>query len=122
MSELELGQATIVYEDPEEGQVDQTVDNERLVYARDHWMVRTGTDEQGNDLMKQIPREHVHSVERNVERFEEQARTVRRRVESMARDIREMLPVGPGSGEEGRRRGRTDREPTRITIDESGEE
>ena len=94
MDELQLGQATIVYEDPEEGVVAETVDNEEIVYARDHWMVRTGTDEADNDLMKQIPRDRVHRVDRTVETFEEEARTVRRRVESIASDLRERIPVG----------------------------
>ena len=45
MEGIELGQATIVYEDPEDGRTDTTVDNEDLVYARDHWMLRSGTDD-----------------------------------------------------------------------------
>jgi len=98
MEEIELGQATIVYEDPDEGVVTETVDNEEIVYARDHWMVRTGTDEHGNDLMKQIPKERVHRVDRTVEQFEDQAGTVRRRVESLASDLRERIPVDVGNG------------------------
>ena len=123
MSELELGQATIVYDHPEEGQIDETVDNEQLVYARDHWMVRSGTDDHGNDLMKQIPKERVHYVERNVERFEEEASTIKRRVESVARDLRERLPVDVGEGgrsRRGRRRGEAPpEESTKIHIEES---
>lgn len=123
MSELELGQATIVFEDPEEGQVETTVDNERLVYARDHWMLVTGTDGRGNDVMRQIPRENVHYVERNVERFEDEARTLRRRVESVAKDLREKLPVDVGEGgRRGRGRGGRGGEPpeesTKIRIEE----
>lgn len=129
MSQLELGQATIVYDDPEEGQTEETVENEQLVYARDHWMVRSGTDDQGNDLMKQIPKERVHYVERNVERFEEEASTIKRRVESMARDLRQRLPVdvGEGGGARRSRGGRSGRgqeppeESTKIHIEESDE-
>ena len=98
MEEIELGQATIVYEDPEEEIVETTVDNEEIVYARDHWHVHTGTDEDGNDLMTQIPKERVHRVDRNVEKFEDQAGTVRRRVESLASDLRERIPVDVGNG------------------------
>ena len=98
MEDIELGQATIVYEDPAEGVVEETVDNEEAVYARDHWMVRTGTDEDGNDLMKQIPKERVHRVDRTVEKFEDQAGTVRKRVESLASDLRERIPVDVGNG------------------------
>ena len=121
MSELELGQATIVYDHPEEGQTEETVDNEQLVYARDHWMVRSGTDDAGNDLMMQIPKERVHYVERNVERFEEEAATIRRRVESMARDLRQRLPVDVGDrGRSGRDRsgGGPPGESTKIHIEE----
>lgn len=123
MTELELGQATIVYDHPEEGQADLTVDNEQIVYARDHWMVVTGTDEEGNDLMKQIPRDRVHHVERNVERFEEEARTVRHRVESIARDLRQKLPIDVGE-RAGRGRGggsSTGGEPVTVEVEE-GEE
>ena len=98
MEEVELGQATIVYEGPDDEIVETTVDNEEIVYARDHWHVRTGTDEDGNDLMKQIPKERVHRVDRTVEKFEDQAGTVRRRVESLASDLRERIPVDVGDG------------------------
>jgi len=97
--DLELGQATIRYDDPDEGIVTETVGNEQLVYARDHWMVRAGTDAQGNDLMRQIPRDRVHAVERNVQQFEEEAATVRHRVESLASDIRNRIPVDIGGPE-----------------------
>jgi hypothetical protein len=93
MSEIELGEATIVYEDPDEGLTETRLDNEHVVYVRDHWMVKAGTDDEGNDLMRQIPRDRVHYVERNVERFESEASTVRDRLESVAEDLREKIPV-----------------------------
>ncbi|MBX0285903.1 hypothetical protein [Haloarcula salinisoli] len=98
MEEIELGQATIVYEGTDGETVEETLDNEEIVYARDHWHVHTGTDEDGNDLMTQIPKERVHRVDRNVEKFEDQAGTVRRRVESLASDLRERIPVDVGNG------------------------
>jgi len=98
MEELELGQATIVYEGADGETVEETVDNEEILYARDHWHVRTGTDEEGNDLMKQIPKERVYGVDRTVEAFEDRAGTVRRRVESLASDLRERIPVDVGNG------------------------
>mgnify|MGYP000633952812 CR=1 FL=1 len=110
VDELELGQATIVYDHPEDGVVEETVDNEAVVYARDHWMIRTGTDDQDNDRMKQIPRDRVHRVDRTVERFEEETRTVRRRVESLASGLRRKLPVDIGDGQDGRERRRKRRE------------
>lgn len=96
MSELDLGQATIVYEDPDEGRTAETLDNEQVVYARDHWMIKAGTDDEGNDVMRQLPRDRVHYVERSVEQFEEEASTVRHRIESLADDLRRKIPVsGP---------------------------
>ena len=122
MDQLELGQATIVYEDPEEGVVEETIDNEQLVYARDHWMVRTGTDDEGNDLMSQIPRDRVHRVDRNVQRFEEEARTVRRRVESIASDLRQKIPVDVGDGRQQRRGGTREPQSQTIPVEEADEE
>jgi len=121
MDDIELGQATIVYED-EDGVTEETVSNEQVVYARDHWMIRTGTDDEGNDLMRQIPATRVYHVNRNVERFEEQAKTVRHRVETLASDLRERLPMDIGEGDRRSRRGRSgerDVEPTTVPIEES---
>lgn len=105
MDQLELGKATIVYEDQEGEMVEETVKNEQLVYARDHWMVKSGTDDQGNDLMKQIPVQRVVRVDRNVQKFEEQAQTMRHRVESLADGLRKKLPMDVGDGRGGKRRG-----------------
>jgi len=115
MDDLELGQATIVYDDPDGGVAERTVDNESILYVRDHWHVRTGTDDDGNDLMIQIPKERVHRVDRTVETFEEQAGTVRRRVESLASDLRERIPVTGGEDE---RRDAERTEPTTISVDD----
>ncbi len=120
MEQIELGQATIAYEDQEGEVVEKTVDNEEIVYARDHWMLKSGTDDDGNDLMSQIPRDRVLRVDRNVERFEDEARTVRRRVESIASDLREKLPVDVGDGrgrgpQQGRQSGG---ESQRIPVEE----
>ncbi len=118
MEELELGQATIVYEDPDEGVVEETVKNEQLVYARDHWMVRMDTDEEGNDLMYQIPAQRVHHVRRNVQKFEDEARSVRHQVENIAKDLQRKLPMG-GDGQT-RHRGGSREEPHEIPVEESG--
>lgn len=123
MDEIELGQGTIVYEDPDDGRTEMTVDNEELVYARDHWMLRSGSDEEGNDQMRQIPRDRVYYVERNAERFEEEAATVRRRVESLASDLREKVPVDMGDKHSRRERSaREETEPTRVPVEESDDE
>ena len=121
MSQLETGQATIVYEDPEEGTKEVTVDNEQVAYVRDHWAVKAGTDDQGNDLMKQIPATRVHYVERNVQQFEEEINTVRHRVESLAGELRQKLPVDLGQGgsqQGGQPRGQS---PTQVQTDSSSQ-
>jgi len=118
MEQLELGQATIVYEDADGDTIEETVDNEEVVYARDHWMLRKGTDDQNNDLMKQIPRDRVVRVDRNVEKFEEEAQTVRRRVESIANDLRQKLPVDVGGDGQQKRQqtGTTQSQGTTIEV------
>ena len=121
MSELELGQATIVYEDPDEGKKEVTVKNEQVAYVRDHWAVKAGTDDQGNDLMKQIPATRVHYVERNVQQFEEEINTVRHRVESLAGELRQKIPVDLGQGgsqQGGQPRGES---PTQVQTDSSAQ-
>jgi hypothetical protein len=120
MTELELGQATLVYEDPEEGRTERTVDNEELLYARDHWLVTVGTDDDGNDLMRHVPRDRVHYVERNVEKFEDQAQSVRHRVESIASDLRQKLPMDIGDGGRGHREDAPS-ESTTVQIETSKE-
>jgi len=123
MEDIELGQATIVYEDPDDGRTETTVDNEELVYVRDHWMLRSGSDDEGNDQMRQIPRDRVHYVERNVERFEEEAATVRRRVESLASNLREKVPVDMGDKRSRRERSaREETDPTRVPVEGSDDE
>jgi len=121
VEQLELGEATIVYEDEDGEVVKETLDNEEIVYARDHWMLRQGTDDRDNDLMKQIPRDRVYRVERNVQAFEEEAQTMKRRIESIASDIRRKIPVDVGDGRETGRgtRGETHQAPTRIEVEES---
>ncbi|MDS0258100.1 hypothetical protein NDI56_01605 [Haloarcula sp. S1CR25-12] len=123
MEEIELGQATIVYEGADGETIEETLDNEEIVYARDHWHVHTGTDEDGNDLMTQIPKERVHRVDRNVEKFEDHAGTVRRRVESLASDLRERIPVDVGNGgrrETMRPESGQEEEARTIPVDEGG--
>jgi hypothetical protein len=102
----ETGTATIVYDHPEEGTIEQTVANEQIVYVQDHWAFTSGTDENGNDLVRRVPHTRVHYVERSVQEFEEEIKTIRRRVESIADEVRQKLPVNLGQGGEGRGRTR----------------
>jgi hypothetical protein len=87
MEELELGKATILYEDPDDETVEETVDNEHVAYFQDHWIVKTGEHEEGHDVVRRIPAERVYFVERNVEAFEEEVKTLRDQVQSVADDI-----------------------------------
>lgn len=112
MVEEDLGEATIVYEEPDEGTVELTVENEHVAYFQDHWAVKVDEDERGDDRVRRIPRQRVYYVERSVEEFEEEVKTIQRRIESFADDLREKLPVG------GRSEG--DVEVHRIEV-ESGE-
>jgi hypothetical protein len=94
MVEREFGEATVVYDDPDEDEPGElTVQNEYVVYFQDHWLVRTGEDEAGNDTVRRIPSQRVYYVEREVEKFEEEAATLRDQFESLARDVRDKLPT-----------------------------
>ncbi len=85
--ERELGQATIVYDDPEET-VEKTVPNEHIAYFQDHWMIKVEEDEEGNDIVRRIPSRRVYYVERSVEEFEDEVKTIRNQVQSVADNLR----------------------------------
>jgi hypothetical protein len=91
MASPDLGTAVIVYEDPHEGTVERSVDNERVAYFQDHWIVKLDEDDAGNDIVRRIPHERVHYVERSVEAFEDEVSTLRNRVESFAADLQSTL-------------------------------
>lgn len=100
MVDEDLGQATIVYEDPDDGTVEKTVENEHLAYFQDHWIVKTDEDSAGDDRVRRIPHHRVFYVERSVEEFEEEVTTLRRQVQSFADDLRTRLMGGSDRGEE----------------------
>ncbi|MXV62524.1 hypothetical protein GS429_10710 [Natronorubrum sp. JWXQ-INN-674] len=116
--ERDIGQATIVYDEPDEGTVRKTVPNEHIAYFQDHWIIKTDEDEDGHDIVRRIPSHRVHYVERSVEQFEEEVKTLVDQVQSFASDLRTKIPVGGGS--EGRDGGDERPEPHRIDV-ESGE-
>ena len=93
--ERDIGQATIVYDDPDEDTVTKTVPNEHIAYFQDHWILKTEEDEQGNDIVRRIPFRRVHYVERSVEEFEAEVRTIRDQVQSVADNLRTKL-LGSG--------------------------
>ncbi|WP_276254942.1 hypothetical protein [Halomontanus rarus] len=121
--ERDVGRATIVYETPDESVEETTVPNEHIAYFQDHWIIKTGEDEEGRDLVRRIPAQRVYHVERTVEEFAEEVKTVRDQVESFAADLRTKIPVGGGGGDESRskRESAGDVGPINIDIRE-GEE
>ncbi|WP_049923635.1 hypothetical protein [Halopiger djelfimassiliensis] len=97
--ERDLGEATIVYEDPHDETVSKTVPNEHVAYFQDHWIIKTDEDEQGHDIVRRIPARRVHYVERSVEQFEEEVQTLVDQVQSFAADLRTKIPVGGDDSE-----------------------
>lgn len=69
-SDLELGKATIVYETATGDLERATVDNDHIAYFQGHWLFAYGTDSDGNDVVRRVPRERVRLVERSVEEIE----------------------------------------------------
>lgn len=98
--ETDLGTATIVYDDPDEGTVEKTIANEHVAYFQDHWIIKTDEDDHGHDIIRRIPARRVHYVERSVEAFEEEVKTLFDRVESVATRLGTKIPIGGGSREE----------------------
>ena len=90
MVDEDLGQATIVYDDPNDGTVEQTVENEHVAYFQDHWILKVD-ERDGRDVVRRIPHQRVHYVEREVEEFREEVNTLTNQVESFADDVRERL-------------------------------
>ncbi len=107
----DTGTASIVYDHPEEGTVERTVENEHIAYFQDHWLIKTN-DDGDTDTVRRIPVERVHYVEREVEAFEDELKTFRNQVESFADEVRSKLPG---------RRDYDDEDVTRIDV-ETGEE
>ena len=87
MPDPTLGQATIVFEAPDGETESYEVDNEHIVFFQDHWQVKTGEDEEGNDVIRRIPRDRVYYVERSVEEFQD-------RVDALVDKAKNRLPIG----------------------------
>lgn len=109
MVDEDLGEATIVYEHPEDGTVEKRVDNEHLAYFQDHWILKSGEAED-RDVVRRIPIQRVHYVERSVEEFEREVATLRDQVESFADELRSTLF--------GDRDASRTEEPTRIDVED----
>jgi hypothetical protein len=100
----DVGRATIVYEDPAEGTVEKHVPNEHIAYFQDHWIVKIREDDQGRDRIRRIPATRVHYVERTVDEFAAEVRTLKNDIESIAANIGDRLPLGgrDEGGDDGR--------------------
>ncbi|WP_323171411.1 hypothetical protein [Natrialba sp. PRR66] len=117
--ERDLGEATIVYDEPDEGTVRKTVPNEHVAYFQDHWIIKTDEDDEGNDIVRRIPSRRVHYVERSVEEFQSEVKTLADQVQSVASSLRTKIPVGGESGSRGGKtadRSETDEEVHPIEI------
>ncbi|MEE6208683.1 hypothetical protein U3A55_00730 [Salarchaeum sp. III] len=88
--EDDLGTAKIVYDDPDEGTVEREIENENIAYFQDHWILKVDEDD-GKDVVRRIPVERVHYVERSVETFEDEVSTLKSQVESFAGDVRDTI-------------------------------
>lgn len=109
--ERDIGEATIVYDEPDET-VEKSVPNEHIAYFQDHWIIKTGEDDQGRDIVRRIPAQRVHYVERTVDEFAEEVETLVDQVQSFASELRTKIPVGGSDGGESERP-----EPHRIDVD-----
>lgn len=98
MVEEDLGEATIVYEDPDDGTVERQVQNEYVAYFQDHWIIKTDEDQQGQDHVRRIPFHRVYYVDRSVEEFEEEVSTLKTQVQSIADDLRQRVMGGSDGG------------------------
>ncbi|WP_135819902.1 hypothetical protein [Halostella litorea] len=122
----DLGEATIVYEGPDGDAVERTVDNDHIAYFQDHWIVKVdeeaeaadddaGPSRSDSDTVRRIPAQRVYYVERSVEEFEEEVKTLKDQVQSFTEDLRSKF-LGDDGG------GGSDREPQRIEVEREGSE
>lgn len=98
--ERDMGEATIVYEVPDEDTIRKTVPNEHVAYFQDHWIIKMDEDETGADIVRRIPTRRVHYVERSVEEFEEEVSTLIDQIQSFAKDLRTRIPIAGGGQRE----------------------
>ena len=116
MVEEDLGTATIVYEEPDDGTVEQTVQNEHIAYFQDHWVIKMDEETEGWDRVRRIPHQRVYHVERSVDEFENEIMTVKSQLKSVAEDLQQKIIGGEQQQE------RTERETHQIEItSETGE-
>lgn len=66
----DTGTATIVYDDPNGEVIEREVENDDIVYFDDHWLLKVGENDEGDDVVRRVPRERVHYVERSIDELE----------------------------------------------------
>ncbi|MFH5798312.1 hypothetical protein [Haladaptatus sp. DYF46] len=66
----DTGTATIVYDDPDGEVIEREVENDDIVYFDDHWLLKVGVNDEGDDIVRRVPRERVHYVERSIDELE----------------------------------------------------
>jgi hypothetical protein len=66
----DTGTATIVYDDPDGEVLEREVENDDIVYFDDHWLLKVGENDEGDDVVRRVPRERVHYVERSIDELE----------------------------------------------------
>ena len=101
VTERDVGQAVIVYEGPDGGQVEKQVENDGIAYFQDHWIVRTGETDEGHDTVRRIPSHRVYYVERDVEEFKEEVKSLRSQVQSIASEVKSKISSGGGKEKSG---------------------
>jgi hypothetical protein len=121
MVDKDLGEATIVYEDPDDGTVEMQVENEHVAYFQDHWVIKRDEHETGQDLVRRIPAYRVYYVERSVEEFEEEVQTLTTQVQSLAEDLRQRVLGSDGGRRRRARRTEGGEEAVRIDVERGGE-
>jgi len=66
----DTGTAIIVYDDPDGEVIEREVENDDIVYFDDHWLLKVGINDEGDDIVRRVPRERVHYVERSIDELE----------------------------------------------------
>jgi hypothetical protein len=65
-----IGTAVIRYDTPD-GLVEERVDNERIAFVDDHWVLWEADEQSDGGTIRRIPRDRVFEVERDVEELEQ---------------------------------------------------
>lgn len=67
--DTDIGTASITYE-TSDGVTEKRVDNERIAFVDDHWVVWEANEDDDGGTVQRIPRDRVYGVEREVDELE----------------------------------------------------